>query len=406
LTADLSRDCTDLVAASLTNNPDANSGLAEVTDVDASIPVNQGLNQGVSNVSLQAAIVGGRLAALRSGSSGVSGLNFRSLENIAGTRSGALPDGYGGAASADGTSFGQFGIFASGGYGNGDKNETSNVAGFDFDAYNFTAGIDYRLNDNLIIGAALSYATADANIDNNGGSVDADTISGSIYGTFYQSDNFFVDGALNFGSSNYDQHRKLTYQLNDLPVAVTGRPAANVNQKFYADYDGNKYAMTINGGYEIHQGALTITPSGRFQYIKVNVDEFREDKVSNPNADGSGMGVEIDSQEFKSLNTSLGAQVNYAISQSWGVLLPYGGLNWVHEFEDNDEDVTGRFLGDSSRTTFRLPTDNSDSDYFNANIGLLGLFTQGASAFVDYQALLGYEDLNYYQINAGVRFEF
>jgi uncharacterized protein with beta-barrel porin domain len=317
-----------------------------------------------------------------------------------------LPDGYGGAASADGTSFGRFGIFASGGYGNGNKDETLNVAGFDFDAYNFTAGVDYRLNDNLIIGAALSYATADANIDNNGGSVDADTISGSIYGTFYQSDNFFVDGALNFGSSNYDQQRKLTYQLNDLPVAVTGRPTANVNQKFSADYDGNQYAVTINGGYEIHQGALTITPSGRFQYIKVDVDEFREDKVSNPNADGSGMGVEIDSQEFKSLNTSLGAQVNYAISQSWGVLLPYGGLNWVHEFEDNDEDVTGRFLGDSSRTTFRLPTDNSDSDYFNANIGLLGLFTQGASAFVDYQALLGYEDLNYYQINAGVRFEF
>ena len=169
---------------------------------------------------------------------------------------------------------------------------------------------------------------------------------------------------------------------------------------------GEQLALTLDAGYEIRHEALTFTPSGRLQYIKAEVDGYREDNVANPNGEGSGWGVEIDNQDFKSFTLGLGGQINYAVSQSWGVLLPYGSFEWVHEFDDQNEIVSGRFLGDPSGTTFRLPTDAVDQNYFNLGVGVSALFSRGNAAFLNYQTVLGYDDLDHHSINAGVRFEF
>ena len=131
-----------------------------------------------------------------------------------------------------------------------------------------------------------------------------------------------------------------------------------------------------------------------------------ERAAPTPDAAGSGWAVEIDSQTFKSTTYSLGLQASYAASQSWGVLLPYAGLEWVHEFQDNDDAVNGRFVQDTSATGFVLPVDGTDSNYFNLELGVSAQFTGGTSGFLSYRSLLGYDDLDHYSINAGLRFEF
>lgn len=78
----------------------------------------------------------------------------------------------------------------------------------------------------------------------------------------------------------------------------------------------------------------------------------------------------------------------------------------MHEFRDNESAVTGRFIGDPTGTNFALPVDGNDSNYFDTSIGVSAQFTNGAAGFLSYQRILGYDDLDHYTFNAGVRFEF
>lgn len=398
--ASLQRDCDALVGAAVNNDPNASNALAQVTPDDASVAVNASQN----SVAAQTRNIGARLAALRRGATGFSlaGLQFRIDDTVvSGAALASLLD----AANGDGASAdaapgsglgGRLGVFASGDVGFGSKDRTANVDGFDYDTWNITAGVDYRISDRFVVGGALGYIATDASIDNAGGKLDSDGYVATIFGSYYQADKFYIDGSVSFGRNSFDQKRNVRYTLG----------ATAVDQTFSADYDGDQWALSLDAGYTIQHGALTITPTGRLQYLKAKVDGFRENQGSNPATVGSGWGLAIEDQEFKSLTTSLGGQMSYAISNTWGVLQPYANLEWIHEFEDSNEFVTGFFLGDRSQTRFRLATDDVDRNYFNLGVGLTALFTQSRSAFIGYQSVLGYKDLEHHTINAGFRLEF
>ncbi len=47
----------------------------------------------------------------------------------------------------------------------GDKDQTQNQAGFDFDTIGITGGVDYRIRDNFVVGAALGYSQIETDFD-------------------------------------------------------------------------------------------------------------------------------------------------------------------------------------------------------------------------------------------------
>ena len=102
----------------------------------------------------------------------------------------------------------------------------------------------------------------------------------------------------------------------------------------------------------------------------------------------------------------MGGQVSYAFSQSWGVLVPQFSAEWVHEFEDDQEELSAVFRGDINRTPFIIKTRRPDTDYFNLGVGASAQFAGGKSAFLSFETVLGYEDLDLYTIQGGFRMEF
>lgn len=398
VSSDLQRDCNALIGAAVAEDSATGDALASVTPDQASAPADASLN----SIQLQASNIGARLAALRAGAFGFSlaGLSVDVGDTmISGRQMQSLLEAMSGGAAGDDTGggFSRLGVFVSGRISAGDRDRTANVEGFEYDVAGLTVGADYRFTDTLILGGALGYAKTNTDLDAGRGSLDNKGYSLTLFGTYYQNENFYIDGSLTYGNGNYDQERRVRYTLPD---------RAEVDQTFFSSFDGDQLGLTLNAGYEIRRDALTLVPTGRLQYIKADIDSYREDRVSNPEVDGSGWGVTVDDQSFKSFTLSLGGQVNYAMSQSWGVLLPYASLEWVHEFENNDDAVTGRFVGDPSGTGFVLPVDESDSDYFNFGVGVSAQFTGGKAGFINYQQVLGYDNLDHYTVNAGLRFEF
>lgn len=398
VTVELQRDCDALIGAALDDDPATGDALAAVTPDQTSTPADASLN----SIRVQSSNIGARLAALRAGTNQLLSLDGLSFDldgtAISGRQMQSLLEAVGGGAGDDeaGSGFSRLGVFVSGRIGAGERDRTDNVEGFEYDITGLTVGVDYRFTDQLILGGALGYSRTDTDIDADRGTLDADSYALTLFGSWYR-DNLFIDGSLSYGRGDYDQERRLRYTLPD---------RAEVDQTFFSSFDGDQFGLDISAGYEIRRDALTLIPGARLQYIRADVDGYRENRSSSPDLDGSGWAVEIDEQRFKSLNFGLGGQANYAIGQSWGVLLPFVSAEWVHEFEDNDDAVTGRFVGDPSGTGFVIPVDGSDSNYFNVGVGVSAQFTNGTAGFIDYRRILGYDEVDHYTINAGLRFEF
>ena len=398
-TARLTADFGSLQQAAQANDPNIARAVGQVTPDQSQAPSDASLN----SVGLQIGNIGARLMALRMGTA--SGFDLAGLSididghRISGRQVQGLMEAFanGGAASADDSGFSRLGVFVSGRLSRGTRDETANVDGFKYRITGLTAGADYRLQDDLIVGGALGYSRAKTDIRNEGGDVDADNYSATLYGTWYQDSGVFVDGSLTYSRGDFDQQRNVNYTLPTQGVTV--------DQIFDASFKGNTFGISLSGGYEFRQDALTLVPFARLQYLRARIDGYQE-TVRRPGEAGDGLGVEIDKQRLTSFTSALGVQANYAISQPWGVLMPFASAEWVHEFDKSNDNVTGRFLGDRGGNTFSFAVDDTDSNYFDLGVGVAAQFTQGTSGFVNYQRIEGFSNLSHYSVNAGLRFEF
>ncbi len=391
----LQRDCNALYANS-PDQPGVATALGQVTSEKFS-------TQGTTTVNLSATQfgnIGARLAALRGGATGISlerlSFNLDGLPLSGAMLAALTPKGLtGGAASADEQSpFGKLGIFVNGNVSFGNQSATNREAGFGFNTTGVTAGADYRLTPDLVLGGAFGYASSGASLDNSGGSLDTKDYSLVVYGTYYRSQSLYADGFASYGWSNYDSRRRILYSL----------PTVDVNQTANGSTDGTQYSLSLGAGYDFSRQALTVGPYGHLTYLKANIGGFQENIDSS--APGSGWALKVNSQDITSLTTRVGGQASYAVSRSWGVLVPQGRLEWLHEFEDNSYLITSSFVQDSAGVPFSVPTDTPDRDYFNLGVGLSAVFPRGRSAFINYDTVLFRNNLTQHFVTAGIRLEF
>lgn len=347
-------------------------------------------NVALSTAQVQATNIGLRLANLRRGASGVSlgGLSLGidgqpiPLSAVASLIPGG---GRGGGASADRSVLGNLGVFLNGQGSFGDQQASNREPGFDFHTAGLTAGADYKLTNQLILGAAFGYLNTKTDFDAGAGNMHTNGYSLSAYGSYYLTDKFYLDGIATYGWNGYDTTRNIT--VSDISESAKASP------------DGTQFALSVNGGYNFNFGAVTVGPSLRANYIRVHIDSFTERGADLFN-------LSVNSQTVESVTTALGGQVSYAISTPWGVVLPLARFEWEHEYKGGSRLITGSLVADPLRTQFSVPTNNPDRDYFNLGAGISATLKAGASAFVYYETVLGRDRIANHSFTGGVRFEF
>jgi uncharacterized protein YhjY with autotransporter beta-barrel domain len=349
----------------------------------------------VITTSVQNRNIGLRLNSLRSGLGGgvsVSGLALAVQGESApvGTLLAGMLAGNGGGASDPSKAFGRLGIFVNGQGSFGDRQTTAPAPGFDFFTAGLTMGADYRLTDQVILGAAFGYLRT--RLDRVGAEAES-RINGyslSAYGTYYVKDRFYVDTILTYGRNDYDLEREAERQVSAV-LTTTDRITART--------DGDQFAASASGGYDLSAGALTFGPIGRVNYVRVHIDGYAE---RGPAASSA---ARVADQTVESLTTALGAHATYAISTGWGVLVPLARAEWEHEFKGQRRTLTGNLLG-SPGVLLTTQTASPDRDYFNVAVGLSATFPRGVSAFVHYEEQLGRSNFTNHSFTGGVRFEF
>lgn len=336
-----------------------------------------------------------RLTALRGGAGGFSvdqlSLNLGGRSVPMGMLAQTFMPQRGGAAGDDDN--GGFSGFISGSLGSGDRQSdpASGVIGYDLDYRGVTIGVDHSKGRH-VLGVALSITELASDLDDDGGSLDTTGYSLSVYGTRMNLtrprrnlDGAYVDAYLTYGRSQYDSEHVVT--IGGITSVAT------------SDNSSNLYSAGGSVGISGHSNAFSFDAFVRGSYASARVDGFVE-SGTNP------LRLSVESQQVDSLLATVGVDVGYAWSTSWGVLRPSLRGSLLHEFEDGARLITARFVNDRQQNPFTVPLDKPDRNFANIAAGLQALFPHGWSTFVQFSKDTGRSDIDFQAINFGIRKEF
>lgn len=340
---------------------------------------------------IQTSNINARIVALRAGTGTLFNFNRLSLK----VASSALPNNlFSTLAQAQGNdsnavlnqpaTFSRLGIFMNGQFSFGDQNVSSRELSSDLRTQGVTGGIDYRFTDRLILGLAAGFMHVKSDF-NRSGNLDTNGYTASVFGTYYLSDKFYLDGILTYGRNSYNSTRNISFRGFD--ASAEGRTHSN------------QYAASVTSGYNFHYEGLAFGPLVRANYVNVGVNSFRENGAGAAN-------LAISSQSIESVTNNLGGQISYAISHPWGVFLPNARVEWEHQYANSSRLLTSTFVADPTQTFFAIPTNNPDRNYFNLASGITATFTNRATAFINYETVVGRQNITNHVFAVGGRWEF
>ncbi len=291
----------------------------------------------------------------------------------------------------------RLGVFATFAYGWGSQGNTFFDHGYDLALGHITAGMDYKLTPNLVLGGAFSYSDGQADYDKNGGRQDIQDLGFSLYGTYFLNNGLYFDGALSLGKTDYDLRRNIHYSIEGL----------SANQRAKSSTEGDAFSAFVSAGYDLAFRDWNLSPHLNLTYMKNKVDGYAERMLNlDLNSLGAAMAVAMDDTDYNSFTSALGATFSFSHSQSWGILTPQLSIDWIHEFQNDQQRTSGYFVNDINRQPFALLTQEPDRNYFDLGLSLAAQLPKGRAAFLSYNTLLGYEDLQHSVIRAGFRMEF
>ncbi|MEX0731320.1 MAG: autotransporter outer membrane beta-barrel domain-containing protein [Aquisalimonadaceae bacterium] len=300
----------------------------------------------------------------------------------------------GGGASSDGL-VSPVGAFVNGYYGIGQRDPTDRENAYDADYYGLTGGVDLRLTDRLVVGAATGVSRAEAEFDRSksvaDGGAEANVVTASLYG-LYDVDRYYLNGIFTVGAVDYRLTRRIDYPSNNPSVDPSDETAR-------ASPTGRQMLMGLTGGYQWRFGATNVGGFGRLDYLRVQIDDYRET--------GAGpFNLRVGEQRIESLRSTLGVEANRVFDMDFGILQPGLRVEWHHEFENNSRDVDMGFVSDPTNTRFTAPTDSPDRDFFTVAASAAAVFPGGLQSFAEIATIIGLEDVSSTQITVGIRGEF
>jgi len=258
---------------------------------------------GVQFSGTQFTNIGARLAQLRQGAGGASfaGLDlgmptgnglgefFSMLQDMTGFKglSAVNVGGSGGEESPDAVTLSRWGFFINGTLRGGSQDTTINETGFDFRSNGITAGADYRLRENLVLGLALGHSNGNTRFTDGTGRLDSRgqlciPLRHLLQGrAVRRCDRYIRPRQLRCGADDSLQYRS---KQHDHPHQLHRRPM--LDRRGLDRRARGRWAFATNVGYGFHYRGLAFGPDAALNYPRVDVNGFAE---SDPSQTGMAL---------------------------------------------------------------------------------------------------------------------
>ncbi len=252
------------------------------------------------------------------------------------------------------------------------KDIESNGAGnFDGEEASFTAGFDYRVAPNFLLGIVLDGSTGD--YDFNGGSSDVESFRAAIYGTYGAPTGIYADFLVGYGDHDSDLSRN-----------------AGILGSLNGSGDSESLQAMLIVGYAMQSDCVKHGPFAGIEYQDIDVDSFNT---------GGAFPIAVDGYDVESLRLLAG----YRAEAAYGKFTPYASVAYAHELEDDAIRTTATIPGGAgfgisgsgleSAILISLGTNYAISDSLSLNAGYHGEISVGGDEGTDsHGASLG---LNY-----------
>ena len=284
--------------------------------------------------------------------------------------------------------------------------DTSSSSSKDIDSNGITIGMDKKIDENNMYGYAFRFGRDEVEVGTSGTSLDTNSYSLSLYGTFPHEDTKFIDSVLGVSSLKTDHVRKSG--SNTLTGERNGRQVfGSIN--FRTTYNKEKFNITPSGRIDLGYTELS-------EYSEIGTDALIYDKQQI----GTGMasiGFKLDDTiQFESITFKPSGLLEYGanFSPSSNATVSYVSdpstdykLSIAHEETHNIRTGLGfDFITENGLTIManyeRDQSDNSHSDTLYLGFGYIPTDdTEYAMALDNDKASLSFKrDLNGFDIKA------
>jgi outer membrane autotransporter protein len=229
--------------------------------------------------------------------------------------------------------------------GQGHYDSMGNSDSFTLNHSGTTFGFDKMIDDSLVAGINYTYARSTGK--DNGNHVETETYWVGLYGDWFNKDDFYVEGILGFGSSDYD-----TIRQEELYYGTS-------------HFDGFDVGGHMEAGKYLHHENWAFAPYIGMNYIWITTDDHNEEDLT-----GSSQ-VKVENDNIASLESVFGAKLRHRFDTRSGRFQTVGYLEWAHDFINDDIDSS---LSDGTITlnTARI---SPDENMINTGIGVSWICT-------------------------------
>lgn len=248
------------------------------------------------------------------------------------------------------------------------QDEADGYAGYNATTGGMAVGVDTLLRSDTVVGAALTYANTDVDMENyrkgDGSTIDTYQLTGYATRDFGR---FYAEAMLGYAYHGYDSRRDTT---------ITGVAEG--------DYSGEQYAARVTAGMPVALSRTVIfTPTAGLEWNHLRQESYREK--------GAGaLSMDVDSVSADRLQSILGAKLSTRYRAGDYTLQPQAQLGWRHQFDNDGIDTTATFTGGGA--AFTTEGQELSDDSFTAGIGLSVSKTESAlfSVQLDTEQASGY----------------
>lgn len=279
--------------------------------------------------------------------------------------------------------------------------------GFESDYYGTSIGFDYRVGNRGFVGVQLGFDTMDQdfvaelpgnnfNPGGSAGSLESDTTSLSLTGSFSFSERAYFVGSVGFADSEYDIARNSIYQQSNRDPMFT----QNVNT--VAEADGDQTWATFNFGFSFGSGAVNYGPYFGVTTATSEFDAYTEREIGQE----TGFAMSYSATERDSLLSYVGFSADINRSTASGVLSTQFRIEYQHESDRDPNIVNTSYVLDQTNSVFALESDVFDSDQIEVAFGIVKVMRDGWQPYFDIAVLTGNDTMDRYRWAAGFRKEF
>lgn len=238
----------------------------------------------------------------------------------------------------------------------GDKNT--------FQSKGITLGMDQKILDDFIIGAAVGYGFNEAELDDFDSKIKSNQKTGTLYLSYLTQSNFNFDAMVGYGDLKFDNQRYSDVLLS----GVRG---------------GNSMFSSIKLSRPLSVKDFRFQP-----YLKADISES---KLHAYREIGSSLAAAYDKADIRSNSVSTGLNVSYPIPMNRGTLVPSMRMEYTknNQGDLNQSLYYAQFAG--NRSDFSLAgrpneygvvgMDLNFSGYSNIGINLNYSYLQGSNAY-------------------------